>query len=65
VDDQRFERLFGAARAYFHIQDDIFNLAKDQARRQYRETMDLLELESTPEQWAKVLEAVVQDWPTT
>ncbi|MDB4871953.1 MAG: hypothetical protein JWL97_2957 [Gemmatimonadales bacterium] len=63
MNDQRFEHLFAAARAYYHVKDDIFNLAKEQARRQYRQTMDLLELESTPEQWRKVLEAIEAEWP--
>lgn len=63
MEQQRFDRLFNTARAYYHVQDDIFNLQRDQVRRQYRQTLDLLQLECTSEQWAIVLDAIEQEWP--
>lgn len=62
MDDQRFEQLLEAARKYAHVKPDILNF-RSNARSQLRQTLALLELESTPEQWAKVLEAIEADWP--
>jgi len=83
VDDQRFQRLFTAARNSVHEQrsaradtigmsgDFQLDVAKREsafqraikAQRQYRQTIDLLEAECTPEQWNSVLEAIEQGWP--
>jgi hypothetical protein len=63
VNEERLERLLNAAREYYHTKDDILYLRRDHARRQYRETLDLLELECTPEQWAKVLAMIELQWP--
>lgn len=83
MNDQRFERLFEAARESAHEYRDALRggagpvvdlqlyLAKregasDRAKKaqgQYQHVLDLLELESTPAQWAKVLDAIEAGWP--
>lgn len=63
MNDQRFERLLSAARESYHTKDDVLNLRRAYARRQYRQTLDLLELECTAEQWAKVLAQIEAQWP--
>ena len=82
MNEQRFERLFEAARKsaqeyrdavrpgagpvvdlqlYLAKREGAAEVAK-KAERQYRQALDLLELECTPAQWAKVLEAIEEGW---
>lgn len=63
MNEERFERLFNAARESFHTKDDVLNLRRDHALRQHRQALALLEQECTSEQWAKVLDATEQGWP--
>lgn len=61
MDDHRFEQLLAAARVAFTTKGDDLP-TRSRALRQYRQTLDLLELESTPAQWARVQTAIANDW---
>lgn len=63
MENERFERLLKAARQSFHVPDDVLNLQREVGLKHYRQMLDLLELEGTPDQWTKVLESIEQNWP--
>lgn len=61
VTEERFQRLYATAYKAFNVRGD--DLARrSAARREYRQALDLLELESDPEQWARVESAIAVNW---
>lgn len=72
--EERFTELMAAASKAFHAYRDAAtkiagsigtptHLSEEEARRQYRQALDVLSVEATPEQWARVEAAMTQRWP--
>lgn len=68
MENERFERLMEEARNSNSVKsfyaDAVLGLvARETAQRKHRQVLLLLEAGCTPEQWAKVLAAIEQNWP--
>lgn len=59
--EERFQKLYAAAYKAFNVKGDDVSV-RSAALRQYRQALDLLELESDQEQWARVESAVAAGW---
>jgi hypothetical protein len=61
MDDRKFEELFAAARNAFRTGGDDLAV-RSKARHQYRQAIDLLEIECDAAQWARVEAAIAAKW---